>query len=146
MKLNLNPERRILAQFAWFALVAFPLLAGLFTRGAARWYAVWDWQWSHPVVLALAALGALQLVLFVAGVPALSRALWVALTLIAFPIGFVVSMLLMALIYYLVVTPIGLVFRLIGRDVMGKRLDPKASSYWHDRGPPRPASSYFKLY
>ena len=54
--------------------------------------------------------------------------------------------LLIGLIYYGVFTPMGLVMRMTGRDVLGKKLDPSLPSYWHERGAPRPASSYFKLY
>ena len=53
---------------------------------------------------------------------------------------------LMASIYYLLITPFALVFRLIGRDVIGRRIDRTLPTYWRDRGAPRPASSYFKLY
>lgn len=150
IKLNLKPEPHVLRQFAWIAAVLLPLLAAFLTRGEARWYAVGDWQWSHPVVLALVALAAAQLVLFLAGVRQLTALLYAVLSLIAFPIGFVLSHLLMGIIYYVVITPIGLVFRLIGRDVLGKRLDRSPgsgpASYWHDRGPARDAASYFKLY
>jgi hypothetical protein len=66
--------------------------------------------------------------------------------LVAYPIGLVVSTVLIGVIFYALITPIGLVFRVIGRDVMGKRLDKSAATYWHVRGAPRPATSYFKLY
>lgn len=150
IKLNLKPAPHVLRQFAWIAAVLLPLLAAFLTRGSTRWYAVGAWQWGHPAVLVLAGLAAAQLLLFLAGVRQLTAVLYAGLSLIAFPIGFVLSHLLMAVIYYLVITPIGLVFRLIGRDVLGKRVDRSpgsaGSSYWHDRGPARDAASYFKLY
>ena len=34
----------------------------------------------------------------------------------------------------------------VGRDALNLRLDRGAKSYWTERPPPRPASSYFKLY
>lgn len=136
MKLNLTPDRRILAQFAWVALVALPLLGAVFT----------GWQWTGPWTLGLLALGALQLVLFLCRIDAPTRWLFLTLSLIAFPIGFVLSHVLMAAIFYLVVTPIGLVFRLIGRDAMQRRFDGDLGSYWRQRGPQRPPASYFELY
>jgi hypothetical protein len=146
IKLDLKPAQHILAQFAWLAAFAFPLVAAVFTRGDARVYEVWAWNWTGPVVLWLAALGALQLVLFLAGVHHLTHALYVVLMLVAVPIGFVISHVLIAFVFYVVMTPIGLVFRLTGRDAMSRRRDRGIASYWHDRGAPRPASSYFKLY
>lgn len=146
IKLDLKPKPRILRQFAWAALIALPLLAGLFTRGDARWWQLGSWNWSHPAVLVTLGVAVVQLLACVAGFRWLTLGLYVVLTLVAFPIGFVLSHLLMGVIYYLVITPIGLCFRLIGRDPLGKRLDPSRPSYWHERGTPRPADSYFKLY
>ena len=150
IKLNLKPEPHVLRQFAWITAALLPLLAAFLTRGDAGWYALGTWHWSHPLVLALGGLALVQLGLFLAGFQQLTGALYALLSLVAFPIGFVVSHLLMGVIYYLVITPIGLVFRLIGRDVLGRRLDRSGgnapSSYWHERGPARDAASYFKLY
>jgi hypothetical protein len=140
LKPNFRPEPRVLHQFAVFAVVGLPLLAGLLLR---LFHA---YSWTHPALLAAAAVGVLQLVLYQARVTAPSRWLYVTLTIVALPIGFVLSQVLMALIYYLVITPIGLVFRAIGRDAMGRKLDAKCASYWHDRGPARKPSTYFRLY
>jgi chromate transport protein ChrA len=146
LKLNLRPAPDMLRQFAWVSLIALPLFAAFFTRGDARWFAPWAWQWTHPVVLGIAALGALQLVLMLAGVRQLSLAIYVVIMVVAWPIGFVVSNVLIAAIFYLLITPIGLIFRVTGRDMIGRRIDRSRASYWHDRGRARPASSYFKLY
>jgi hypothetical protein len=94
----------------------------------------------------LAAIGVIQFVLHQLGIRALTLGLYVVLTLVAFPIGFVLSHVLIAVIYYLVITPIGLLFRLVGRDAMLRRPDPSLPSYWHARPTSRPAASYFKLY
>jgi hypothetical protein len=146
IKLDLKPPDRVLRQFAWIAAIGFPLLAAIFTRGGISFWQPLSWNWTHPVVLALGGLGLLQLVLCLVGFRALTLPLYVVMTLIAFPIGFVLSHVLIALIYYLVFTPMALVFRLIGRDAMNRKLDPDMASYWHARGAPRPPSSYFKLY
>ena len=68
------------------------------------------------------------------------------LMIATWPIGFVVLPLLIALIFYGVFTPMGLMFRWLGRDAMGRRIDRNAKSYWVDRGAPRSADSYLKLY
>jgi hypothetical protein len=145
IKLNLAPEPRILRQFAWTATFALPAIAAFLLRHDA-WYDVVDWGWGHTVVLALAAVGVVQLVANLAGSRQPSLALYLVLVVVTFPIGFVLSHVLMAAIYYLVITPFALVFRLSGRDVIGRRIDRTLPTYWRDRGAPRPASSYFKLY
>ena len=92
-------------------------------------------------MLVLAGIGVGQLLLFLAGIRQPTRWLFAILMLVAYPIGFVLSHVLIALIYYVVITPIALVFRAMGRDVLGKKLDPSAKTYWRDRGAPRPVIS-----
>ena len=146
IKLNLRPERNVLAQFAWVTLFAFPLLAALFTRGDAHWYEPWTWNSSPKLVAVFAGIGAAQLLALLAGIRHLALGIYVVMTLVAFPIGFVLSHVIMLVIYYLVITPIALVFRVMGRDVLGRRLEPQRASYWTERSKPRDAASYFKLY
>ncbi|MGE5295824.1 MAG: hypothetical protein ACM3VT_13440, partial [Solirubrobacterales bacterium] len=53
-----------------------------------------------------------------------TRWLYVGLTLVAMPIGLVVSFLVLAAFYFLLLTPLALVFRLIGRDAMRRKYEP----------------------
>ena len=62
------------------------------------------------------------------------------------PIGWVVSHALLTLIYYGLLTPIGLIMRAVGYDPMQRQLDPQATTYWIRREPPRPKASYFKQF
>lgn len=140
MKVDFKPPANVLRQFAFLAVVGLPLIAFAVLRLCGAFH------WGHPALLASVGIGVLQLVLFMAGAKQLTHVVFVALMIVAMPIGFVISHVFLAAIYYLVMTPIGLVFRLIGRDAIGKKLDPKAATYWRDRGQPRPAISYFKLY
>jgi hypothetical protein len=148
MKLELQPDRRMLRQFAWASLVLLP--------GAALFLS-WRYGLPLPWAIAMTALGVLvalaQLAAFAVSEAfgallekAITKPVFQGLMLVAYPIGLVVSTVLIALIFYVVITPIGLCFRLIGRDAMGRRLDPAKATYWHDRGAQRPANSYFKLY
>jgi hypothetical protein len=146
IKLDLKPDRRALAQFAWVTALMLPLLAALLTRGDVAWYRVWQWHWTGGATLVLAAIGALQLVALLLGWPQLARWLYVLVVVVTFPIGFVVSHVLLATIYYMLVTSIGVAFRLAGRDVLGKRIDRTLPTYWRDRGAQRKPDSYFKLY
>src|SRR5918996_3929404 len=50
----------------------------------------------------------------------------------------VVNPLVMGLLFYLVVTPTGLVMRMMGRDLLRLKADPDARSYWIEREPPGP--------
>ncbi|MBI4969550.1 MAG: hypothetical protein HZC25_15645 [Rhodospirillales bacterium] len=48
----------------------------------------------------------------------------------------IVSPIVMALLFFAVVTPVGLLMRLFGKDPMQRRFDAKAESYWIPRPPP----------
>lgn len=72
--------------------------------------------------------------------------LYIGLSILAFPIGFVVGNVLMALVYYLLVTPIGLIFKLLGKDLLHRKLDPQASTYWIKRPPPSEPARYFRQF
>ena len=103
-------------------------------------------EWTHVAMLLSGAVGIAQLALYLAGVRIVSRVLFVGLSIVFVPFGFVISHVLMIAVYYLVVTPIALAMRLLGRDVIGKEIDKSRASYWHERDGKRPAASYFKLY
>lgn len=140
IKLDLKPEERVVKQFAWFAVLGLPLLAWFVLR------LVTTFEWAHPAFIAVAAVGVSQLGLYLVGVRVVSRALFLGLSILFVPIGFIISHVMLAAVYYLVLTPIALVFRVMGRDVLGRKLDPDAKSYWHVREGDRPPASYFKLY
>ena len=144
--INFSPERRVLRQFAWFGVVGLLFLAAFVVKTASGLPWAAPELWGHLAVLVVAAVAVLAVIALELGVDILSRGLFVALSLVAIPIGFVLSHVLIAAIYYFVLTPIALALRLTGRDVLGMKLDREAASYWHHRAGDRPASSYFKLY
>ena len=51
-------------------------------------------------------------------------------------LGKIVSPLLMAIIFFLVVTPIGLIMRLLGKDVINLKYN-KSKSYWIEKNGPK---------
>ena len=67
--------------------------------------------------------------------PRFMRLVFVGMSYAAFPIGFVVSHVVLALVYYLVLTPIGLVMRVFGYDPMERRFEREVETYWIERGP-----------
>ena len=47
----------------------------------------------------------------------------------------IVNPLVMGLLFFITVTPIALIFRLIGKDPLNRKLDPNCESYWIERSP-----------
>ena len=52
---------------------------------------------------------------------------WMTLSMI---LGAIVSTILLTVLFYLVVTPIGLLARVVGKDFLSQKLDHGAASYW----------------
>ena len=50
------------------------------------------------------------------------------------------------MVYFLVITPIGLAMRLAGRDLMSRRFDPGAESYWLPHKADKDAGRYFRQF
>lgn len=51
----------------------------------------------------------------------------------------IVSPVILGIFFFLVVTPIGYLMRLSGKDPLRLKLEPEAQTYWQDRQPPGPA-------
>ncbi len=62
--------------------------------------------------------------------------LWLKLGLLLHAI---VNPVVMGLLFYFTVTPIGVLFRWLGKDPLRLRLDQTADTYWIERRPPGPA-------
>jgi hypothetical protein len=144
IEINLKPDVRTLRQFGFIALAGFAFLAVIawyealvfsFGLGAARPY----------VAGGFAALAGVSL-LFSVVYPRANLALYLGLTIIAYPIGFVLSYVIMGTLFFLVITPVGLVLRLLARDPMERRMLPEAESYWVEARGQRPNESYFKQF
>jgi len=57
----------------------------------------------------------------------------VAWMVLAIGLGFLVSQVLLAAFFFLVITPIGLVARALGKDFLRLKIDPGATTYWIPR-------------
>ena len=53
----------------------------------------------------------------------------------AFVLGWVNSRIILGVIFFLMITPIGLVVRIFRRDALERRIDRNATSYWVQRTP-----------
>jgi hypothetical protein len=131
-ELPLKPTPRVLRQFAAGWLVCFLALA--FRFGVLKH--------SHageiPALISLA--GILGLV-----VPRALHWPFVVLTIAAFPIGWLVTQLVLALMFYVVLTPLALVFRWRRRDMLQLRRH-DSGTYWSTREEQPPPEKYLKQF
>ena len=144
VEINFNPDAKTLRQFGVIAFVGFGVLAALayFERLI---FAAGLGEARIPVAGALAALGTAAL-FFSLVCPRANRFLYVGLTLLAFPIGFVLSYVVMGTLFFLVIAPIAVILKAFGRDAMHRAYDPHEASYWSEAGPRRDKETYFQQY
>jgi hypothetical protein len=130
IEMNWNPSERQLRQFGLIALVVLPLLGvcwgvklawliGLIATGSAIALA----GWYYPRSL---------------------KPLFVGLSLAGMPVGLVMGFLALALVYFIIFTPLAVVFRMFNRDALQRRLDRTAGSYWQPRPQAVGVASYFR--
>jgi hypothetical protein len=115
--LNLTPSRR---ELRWFAGLWWPI--GLMLLGKFQLHGGAISIWAGGGLLAV--LGVIE--------PSIIRPLYLTLLLLSYPIGWCVSHVLLAVFYFVVVTPVGIVVRLF-RDPMERRFEPQQRSYWTPR-------------
>jgi len=114
-----NPERKQLRQFAGIWFPAFCALLGwIIGAKSGQWTAV-QIGWAVCSVQALVGLM----------YPATIRPIFVGLILLTYPIGWVVSHLLLGAIFYLLFLPIGLVLRITGHDPLQLK-PPPGNTLW----------------
>lgn len=119
----------------------FAALCLLFFGGIAAWqYFVRERETLGLILAGVAVVLGLGGLIFPRGI----RPVFVTAMAITFPIGLVVSKLLMGLMYFGVFTPVALFFRLIGRDALQRRQDPAQTTYWAVKPAPRNIRSYFR--
>ena len=136
VRINRHPTPRQLNQFGfiWLGFLAF--------FGAVAWLRF------HSVPGAIG-LWVAAVVVPVIGwsAPPFMRLVFLGMSYAAWPIGFVVSHVVLSAVYYLVLTPIGLALRAFGYDPMSRRRGDGRESAWvaRDAGRRGP-KSYFRQF
>jgi hypothetical protein len=135
IEFNRDPSPREVRQFARLWLPAICLALAL-------WATL---RLGSVAATVLAAVGLVSILLGTAR-PAWLRPVHIAWMAAAYPIGWLLAHLLLAAIYFLLITPIGLVLRLTHRDPLARQFDREAQSYWTPRPERADRERYFRQF
>jgi hypothetical protein len=127
---SLSTTTRDLRKFGLTVGGVFLLLGGL---------ALWRHKWTAPWLLTPG------IVLFGLGLlwPRALKLIYIAWMGLALGLGLIVSSIMLTVFFYLVITPIGLIARLAGKDFLSLKMEPAAKSFWVAREKPvRTAAEY----
>jgi hypothetical protein len=132
--LKKNPSPRDLKIFGWFTPIIFAALSIAFTYKGSN--------------LTAKIFGSMALLLAIClwGFPATRLRLYRAWTYLTFPIGWVISQLVLCIFYFLILTPIGIIGRLFRKDPLGLKWQKETESYWQPRSQEPKSSDYFRQY
>lgn len=136
IEINRNPTDRDLRQFATIWLPAFCALVGVVVyrrTGSLVWPSL-----LATLAITVAAVGAIK--------ARAVRPLFIGWITATYPIGWVVSHTILAVVFYLAVTPIGILRRTIGGDPLSRRFDRAARTYWIPRSSKPESARYFRQF
>ncbi len=144
IEIDWKPDETTLKQFGFIALFGFGFLA------AMAWFQLLIFS-ALPDDLRQTVAGvfgglAVVSTLFSLVAPKANLPIYVGLTVLAYPIGFVLSYVIMGFLFFVMITPLGLFFRVVGRDPLNRNFDPAAATYWSDPRPRRGKESYFRQF
>src|SRR5262245_657610 len=132
MVINKNPRKKDLLVFG----IGLPILAGII--GWHRWA-----NGSETLAQIIWAVGGVLALVF-AVVPPARKPIYIGWMHVVFPIGWVVSHVILGAVYFLVFAPVALIMKAVGKDPMNRRFDKEAKSYWIVRDAVRDKASYFR--
>lgn len=134
LELNVAPSTKDLR---WFAGVWWPILCAIAGTALTRKL------YMPGVAVGLWIAGGIQAVAGLISPPTI-RPVYGAVMRLTYPIGFVVSYVLLFAVYFFIFTPVGALVRVF-RDPMNRKLDRAAASYWTAHQPD-PVERYFRQF
>lgn len=130
-----DPSAKILRQFAGAWLVFFLAIGAYqaFSKGRTEVGAI--------IATTAVVIGVLGLV-----APSAMRWIFVGWMMLAFPIGWLVSQITLIILFYGMLTPVALFFRLTGRDPLCRKMNTGESTYWTAKEQPQDMRRYLRQY
>ena len=136
IQINKNPSKRELRIFAALVFPAFWTLVA----------AILTFRFDQPRIAVPVLVVALVISIAGFASPRFMRLVYLGMVYATYPIGFVISHILLAVVYFVVITLTGVLMRLLGRDPMNRDFDPSVATYWIDKEPDSDADRYFRQY
>ncbi len=134
LDLNLHPRTKVLRQFALVWLLLF-LALGCYNLSRA------GYKTQGTILLIIALPGMVGLIW-----PIVIRPIYQLAVLVTFPIGWMVSQTVLILMFYGILTPLGLVLRCVRSDPLTRKKQANSTTYWSDKPQPSDLRSYFRQY
>jgi hypothetical protein len=117
---KIQSDEQTLKKFGLLLSVFLAILAGIsFWKGASLYV--------YSIPLAVVVLG------FSLVIPKILKFIYLPWMAGATVIGWLMSHIILTILYYLVITPIGRILKLTNRDILDEKINPNKPSYWVPR-------------
>lgn len=125
---QLSKSNEAVRSFGWSVGGAF-LVIWLIFVGPVHYFSQYEKGGHYPILMWLG----ISLVVLGTILPVLLRPIYIGWMAFAFTMGTIMTRLILTVFYFVVLTPVGLFFRLIGRDALNRKIDREASTYWIEK-------------
>jgi hypothetical protein len=135
IQIDRNPTPTILRWFGLLQGLALAIIGGVI---------YWRFQAATVAYVVWSIAGAFTVIYY--AVPPARRWMYLGAMYATYPIGMVISYVVLGVIYFGLFTLIGLLLKLFGYDPLHRRPDRQASTYWITRTEQRKPTSYFRQF
>jgi hypothetical protein len=129
------PTDRMLRQFSGLWIVFFGAIA-----------ARQEFHHHRHVLALVLAVAALTIGILGLAWPRGIKPIFIGWMALAYPIGWIVSRVILGALFYGLFTPVAWIFRMIGRDALGLRPQPQAATYWLPKSQAPDKSQYLRQF
>jgi hypothetical protein len=140
-EVNWNPDVAERRKFARSLLIGFPCVAVVLLL--AGWLKTGVWKIEPALIIGG---GGLALGLVLLALPGIARPFYVVWYGVACAMGLVVGNILLAVVFYILITGVGLAMRVVGKGSIRKASDKQATTYWKDAKPVTDPQRYYRQF
>jgi len=133
--IDFRPGNRVLRQFALAWLVVVGAL------GTNQWLFRGHTRLGMVLVAVAAVVGTAGLLR-----PQVVRWIFVVSSIAAFPVGWAVSQVMLLTLFLVVISPVAVLFKLVGRDRLRRNRSPQQQTYWKSKTPTADVRRYLRQY
>lgn len=143
LEIRRNPSK---LELNWFGLIFLGVFAVLGLVFWGKGHLIFKTGAAPPIASWVAWIIGGSVFLVYYAIPPLRKKIFVGFMYVVYPLGFVMSHIILGAVYFLLFTPIGFVMRLFGYDPLGRRYQPQASTYLTEHRTGDDAPRYFRQF
>ena len=135
MQINWNPRKDDIRNFGIMTLIMLPLISSLL---------LWKQHINITWAFAISGIGAIFFMACLFSYRT-GRFLYLSLMLLVYPIGLTISFLMIVLLYYAIIAPMGIVFKFLKKDPLHREFNGSINTYWVKHKDRKDINSYYRL-